>query len=127
MFTMNTIVDTTKVIKKIANYQKVDIESEIDKIEPGPLTGKASWTKGAEILVYEPSKIKLSPQSYMMALMRQESSKFYKKAEKTTARMMENQGCAKLYKKVQAAMFFLALDMMFIEVQNTIMHTIINK
>lgn len=119
---MNTIVDVTNLSKKKSNYEKVDVQNEIDKVPISRETGKEHWTKNAKILVYEPVKPQRSPVGVVMTMMRQESNKYYKKAEKTTARMMDNQGCSGLHKRAQMASFFFALDMMFIEVQNTMMH-----
>lgn len=124
---MNTIVDTTKLKKKSPIYQMVDIEAEIDNIEPGPLTGKESWTRGAEIYTYDESQKKRSPQTVVMTMMRQQANKYYKKAEKTSAKFMDNNGRSSIARKAKMVSFFFMLDMMLIEVQNTIMYLAFNK
>jgi len=133
---MNTHVDTTKLNKKSPIYQKVDIQEEIKHIKPGKYTGKESWTPGAEILVWTANDKKQSPVGIVMTLMKQQSDKFYKRAEKTEAKFLGNlppvqtidgrfrktHPTTKAYRAARATCFFYCLDMMLIEVQNTIMH-----
>tara|TARA_A100000172_G_C3044260_1_gene111818 strand:+ start:4656 stop:5042 length:387 start_codon:yes stop_codon:yes gene_type:complete len=128
---MNTIVDSTKLKKKIPYYQIVDIENEIDNVPVTPQTGKENWTRDAEILVYDSSESKpKSPLSIVLALMYKESNKYYRKAEKTTAKLLgrsSDKDLVKIYRRSQMSMFWYSLDMMMYEVQNTMMHIALNK
>lgn len=118
---MNTHVDGTKLKKKIPYYQKVDIESIIDTIEPNKENGKEEWTRGAEILVYNESQMKRSPLNIMLTLMRNADNKYYNRAEKMTCKRFP------FYKRVQMQSFFNLLDAMLIEVQNTTMYLLLTK
>lgn len=128
---MNTIVDTTKVKKKISHYQMVDVDNEIDNVPVTPETGKENWTKGAEILVYDSSQSKpKAPLAIVLALIYKESNKYYRKAEKTSAKLLgrsDDKDLVKVYRRAQMAMFWFSLDMMMHEVQDTIMHIALNK
>jgi len=129
-------VDSTKLRKRIPYTQKVNVESEINRIEESDYEYGKPRTRNAEILVYEGKGFNISPQGMVMAMRQASENKYFRKAELQSYKI-NSSVIAEItiagqnhkvrlstpeYRRRQAESFYRMLAFTLQEVQCTLMH-----